>query len=142
TNALGDISRIDSEKASLGERLTDARNSIGGLEEQSKVHSAERDAIQAVYKEAQAELSARHTEFQQAQRKVGEFVIERNKLGGEAAQIQARLEESTRRGGRIDTEVENLHAREKKLREDKNEQSIAHETALRKLADAEQVRRE
>lgn len=139
---LADITRIEGEKESLAERLAESHNIIGALEASAAENNTAREEAQKVYQEAQLELSKRHADFQQAQREAGELVIERNKLSGEAAQMQARLEEAARRTARIQSDEEELAGRQKMLRENRNDQSKAHESALRSLADAEQARRE
>ncbi|MEP7234596.1 MAG: AAA family ATPase, partial [Ignavibacteriota bacterium] len=137
-----DILRLDSEGKLLQSTLDTNDSAIEKYEADAKAKANLKDEASKAHSAARSVLDEQHTSFQSAQREVSSLLDERDELSSGAAQAKARLEELARRGAQLNEEETRLKTHQADLKEKEHASSIEHETALRTLADAEQVRRE
>jgi chromosome segregation protein len=142
TNSRKDIERLETDGKTLRESLSLYNGQISGLETEAQLQLQQKESAQEAYAAARKVLDAKHSAFGSAQREVSSLLDERNELSRGAAQSRARLEELALRTVQLSGEEERLIAREQELKEKESVSSIEHESALRSLADSEQLRRE
>ncbi|MEI8134547.1 MAG: chromosome segregation protein SMC [bacterium] len=140
--AQKDIERLELDSKTLTATLQSHTLNVEHLRTEAATHAQIKEQAQADYTVARNDLDSRHSAFQSAQRKVSTLLDERNDLSRSAAQSRARLEELALRTTQITAEEERLQSHQSELKITESSSSIEHETALRKLADAEQHRRE
>ncbi|HYM20272.1 MAG TPA: chromosome segregation protein SMC [Candidatus Kapabacteria bacterium] len=139
---LADIAHLEGTQTLLSAQCDTKRSSLGELESDAKEHARLKDEIAMEYAAVREALEAKRRELASAQKTVNELLAEKNKQLEEAAQFKARLEEIDRQIGQRTAESAHFSARERELKDRHNKLSMEHESSLRKLADAEQERRE
>jgi chromosome segregation protein len=137
-----EIARLESERTDEISARENATNSLVALSEDARVTAVDRDELQVRYDQRRGELDEKRQAMAAAQTNAASIIVERDSLSGETSRLRARIEELERRCTNINDEINRIVIQSRNLKEKEKEFSIAHENALRSLADAEQLRRE